>query len=75
MRWLQAPAFEAVQPMHGGLKALLLSPFVFVPAHTLWLAASVAGLAWAWIYIRTGKPWLAVKLGIWVVMTGNWQFW
>jgi len=45
MRWLQARAFEAIQPMHVGLKALLLSPFVFALAHTLWLAASVAGLA------------------------------
>ncbi len=83
MRWLQAPAFEAVQPMHVGLKAVLLSTFVFVLAHTLWLAAIVAGLAYAWIYIRTGKLWVAVMahavtngaLGIWVVMTGNWQFW
>jgi uncharacterized protein len=83
MRWLQAPAFEGVQPMHVGLKAVVLSTFVFMLAHTLWLAAIVAGLAYAWVYIRTGKLWVAViahavtngVLGIWVVMTGNWQFW
>ncbi len=83
MRWLQAPAFEGVQPLQVGLKAVLLSTFVFVLAHTLWLAAIVAGLAYAWVYIRTGKLWGAViahavtngVLGIWVVMTGNWQFW
>jgi CAAX prenyl protease-like protein len=83
MRWLQAPAFEGVQPMHVGLKAVVLSTFVFMLAHTLWLAAIIAGLAYAWLYIRTGKLWVAVMahavtngvLGIWVVMTGNWQFW
>ena len=45
--------------------------------------AVVAGLAYAWLYIRTGKLWTAViahavtngVLGVWVVMTGNWQFW
>lgn len=83
MRWLQAPAFEGVQPMHVGLKAVVLSTFVFMLAHTLWLAAIIAGLAYAWVYIRTGKLWVAVVahavtngvLGIWVVTTGNWQFW
>jgi hypothetical protein len=83
MRWIQAPAFEGVQPLHVGLKAVVLSTFVFTLAHTLWLAAIVAGLAYAWVYIRTGKLWVAViahavtngVLGIWVVQTGNWQFW
>ena len=83
MRWIQQPVFEAVQPAAVGLRAVVLSTFVFVLAHTLWLAAIVAGLAYAWLYIRTGKLWTAViahavtngVLGVWVVMTGNWQFW
>ncbi|MDP2007218.1 MAG: CAAX prenyl protease-related protein [Rubrivivax sp.] len=83
MRWLQAPVFEAVPPRSVGLRAVVLSTFVFVLAHTLWLAAIVAGLAYAWLYIRTGKLWVAViahgvtngVLGVWVVATGNWQFW
>jgi len=83
MRWIQAPAFEGVLPMRVGLKAILLSTFVFTLAHTLWLAAIVAGLAYAWLYVRTGKLWVAVVahavtngvLGVWVVVTGNWQFW
>jgi CAAX prenyl protease-like protein len=52
-------------------------------AHTLWLAAIIAGLAYAWLYIRTGKLWVAVLahavtnglLGAWVVFTGNWGYW
>lgn len=83
MRWVQQPVFESVPPATVGLRAVVLSTFMFVLAHTLWLAAIVAGLAYAWLYIRTGKLWPAViahavtngVLGVWVVMTGNWQFW
>ncbi len=83
MRWLQAPVFEAVPPQGVGLRAVVLSTFVFVLAHTLWLAAVIAGLAYAWLYIRSGKLWVAViahgvtngALGVWVVATGQWQFW
>ena len=83
MRWLQAPTFEGVDPTRVGLKAIVLSTFVFVLAHTLWLAAAVAGLAYAWLYVRSGKLWLPViahavtngVLGAWVIATGNWQFW
>jgi CAAX prenyl protease-like protein len=83
MRWLQAPVFDGLSPERVGLKAIVLSTFLFVLAHTLWLAAVVAGLAYAWLYVRTGKLWAAVlahaitngALGVWVVHTGNWQFW
>lgn len=83
MRWLQAPVFEALPPRSVGLRAVVLSTFVFVLAHTLWLAAAVAGLAYAWLYVRSGKLWVPViahgvtngVLGVWVVATGNWQFW
>ncbi|QPF71708.1 CAAX prenyl protease-related protein [Roseateles sp. DAIF2] len=83
MRWIADPQFERVDPRRAGLKALVLSTFVFMLAHTLWLAAIVAGLAYAWLYMRTGKLWTAViahavtngVLGIWVIRTGNWQFW
>jgi CAAX prenyl protease-like protein len=83
MRWIQSATFEAVDPRQVGVKAIALSTFVFMLAHTLWLAAIVAGLAYAWLYRRTGKLWVAViahavtngALGVWVVMTGNWAFW
>lgn len=83
MRWLARPQFESVDPARVGIKAIVLSTFVFVLAHTLWLAAIVAGLAYALLYVRTGKLWVAViahavtngVLGIWVVATGQWQFW
>lgn len=83
MRWLQAPVFESVDPRRASAKAVLLSTFVFMLAHPLWLAAIVAGLAYALLYRYTGKLWPAVvahavtngALGAWVVYRGQWQFW
>ena len=83
MRWIDRPQFQTVEPARVGLKAIVLSTFIFMLAHTLWLAAIAAGLAYALLYIRTGKLWTAViahavtngVLGLWVIKTGNWQFW
>lgn len=83
MRWLQASVFEGVNPRLVSARAVLLSTFVFMLAHPLWLAAIIAGLAYALLYRYTGKLWTAViahavtngALGVWVVMTGQWQFW
>ncbi len=83
MRWLEQPVFQGVAPQRIGARAIILSTFVFTLAHTLWLAAAIAGLVYALLYVKTGKLWLPViahavtnaALGVWVVMTGNWQFW
>jgi CAAX prenyl protease-like protein len=83
MRWLHSPQFEGLAPERTGAKAVVLSTFVFMLAHPLWLAAIVAGLAYALLYVRSGKLWLPViahavtngALAAWVVATGNWQFW
>ena len=83
MRWIERAQFETVDPQRVGLKAVVLSTFVFMLAHTLWLAAIVAGLAYAWLYVRTGKLWVPIvahavtngALGVWVVFSGNWGFW
>jgi uncharacterized protein len=83
MRWIAQPIFQGVAPQHVGLRAVVLSTFVFTLAHTLWLAAALAGLAYALLYVRTGKLWAAVTahavtnaaLGAWVIATGQWRFW
>ena len=83
MRWIDDASFEAVPPQRVSSRAIVLATFVFVLAHTLWLAAALAGLAYAWLYRRTGKLWVAIAahavtngaLGVWVVATGNWEFW
>lgn len=83
MRWIERPVFEGVDPRRVGLKAVLLSTFVFVLVHTLWLGAVIAGLAYALLYRLSGKLWPAViahavtngALGLYVVATGRWDFW
>ena len=83
LRWVVSPQWEAVDPRRAGLKAIVLSTFVFTLAHTLWLAAALAGLVYAVLYVRSGKLWLPViahavtngLLGVWVVMNGRWEFW
>lgn len=83
MRWIEQPVFQGVEPRRVGLRAVVLSTFVFTLAHTLWLAAAIAGLVYALLYVKTGKLWVAViahavtngALGAWVIATGNWQFW
>jgi CAAX prenyl protease-like protein len=83
MRWIDNPSFEKVNPKRVTTKAMILSTVVFMLAHTQWLAAIVAGLAYAWLFKRTGKLWAPIVahavtngvLGIWVVVWGNWQFW
>ncbi|MBA4110443.1 MAG: CAAX prenyl protease-related protein [Leptothrix sp. (in: Bacteria)] len=83
MRWVDNPDFEKVDPRAVTLKAVALSTLVFMLAHTQWLAAILAGLAYAWLYKRTGSLWSPILahavtngvLGVWVVLYGNWQFW
>jgi CAAX prenyl protease-like protein len=83
MRWFDDPTFQGVDPRRTTWRAVLLSTFVFVLVHTLWLAAVIAGLAYALLYRRTGKLWPAViahavtngALGIYVVWSGRWEFW
>jgi CAAX prenyl protease-like protein len=83
MRWIERAQFEAVEPRRVGLRAIVLSTFVFMLAHTMWLGALVAGFAYAALYVRTGTLWAPViahavtngALGFWVVATRQWQFW
>lgn len=83
MRWIEAADFEAVEPARVGLKGLLVSSVLFGVEHSLWLAGIVAGLAYAFLYMRYRNLWSAVLahavtnglLGAWVVTTANWSFW
>lgn len=83
MRWIDNPDFEKVDPSEVSAKAMALSTLVFMLAHTQWLGAIVAGLAYAWLYRYTKSLWAPILahavtngvLGIWVVVYGNWRFW
>lgn len=83
MRWVDNQDFERVDPASVSFKAIALSTLVFMLAHTQWLAAIVAGLAYAWLYQQTRSLWAPVLahavtngvLGVWVIINGYWAFW
>jgi len=83
MRWAEAADFEAIEPARVGLKGFVISSVLFGFEHNLWLAGIVAGVAYALLYMRHRNLWSPVlahavtngMLGVWVVITGNWQFW
>jgi uncharacterized protein len=83
MRWIDNPAFTSVSPAAVSLRAVVFSTFVFMLAHTMWFGAILAGLVYAWLYCYTRKLWVAVvshavtnfALGVYVVSSGQWQFW
>ena len=83
MRWLAKPSFLKVDPRTVGAVPILVSSALFATEHHLWLAGLLAGLAYAWLYRRTGSLWVAVfahavtngLLGVWVLSTGSWTFW
>jgi CAAX prenyl protease-like protein len=83
MRWIDNPDFEKVDPAQVSPRAIALSTLVFMLAHTQWLGAIVAGLAYAWLYRYTRSLWVPILahavtngvLGMWVVVYSNWQFW
>jgi CAAX prenyl protease-like protein len=83
MRWIDQQDFLAAEPRSIGLRALLASSVVFGFEHHLWLAGIVAGLVYGELYRRSGNLWLPIvahgitngALGIWVLWSGQWQFW
>jgi CAAX prenyl protease-like protein len=83
LRWLDNPAFQAVEPARVGLRSVAIAAVLFGFEHNLWLAGIVAGLAYSLLYMRLRSLWAPILahavtngvLGIWVVMTANWSFW
>jgi hypothetical protein len=83
MRWIRKPDFLQVAPREVGLKALAISSVLFALEHHLWFAGLLAGLAYGWLYMRSGNLWVPTLshavtnalLGAWVLYTGSWQFW
>jgi CAAX prenyl protease-like protein len=83
MRWMERPAFQTVSPAALGFKAIAVSAVLFGVEHTQWFAGILAGLGYAWLYIRTRNLWVpilahAVSNGVlswWVISRGAWGFW
>ena len=82
-RWIHRPDFMALNPAQIRMRALLIASALFAVEHQQWFAGFIAGLAYGGLYIYTRNLWAPViahaitngGLGIYVVMTGRWQFW
>lgn len=55
---------------------------LFAVEHDRWLVAAICGVAYGWLYLRKGLGAAIVAhmttnlvLGLWVLRTGQWQFW
>jgi len=83
LRWVDQSDFMQLPPWLVSTPALLYCAIPFGLEHNLWFAGILAGLAYGWLYRYTGKLWVPILahsltnllLGLWVVSTGNWQFW
>lgn len=83
MRWIDNKRFLSLPPEKVTTYALLASSSLFALEHQLWLAGLFAGLIYAWLYKSYKNLWIPIfahgvtngLLGVWVVYTGNWQYW
>jgi len=83
MRWIEQAEFRSLAPAAVAFRGLLISSVLFGVEHNLWLAGILAGLAYGLLYMRSGNLWTPIiahavtnfLLGIWVIYSGNWQFW
>lgn len=83
MRWLRGHPFLNIMPRGLGWGVLLISAVVFGFEHSRWVAGIAAGVAYGFLYIRTGDLWAAVVahvttnylLGLYVLATGAYVFW
>lgn len=55
---------------------------LFAIEHDRWLVGAIAGIAYGWLYLRRGLASACIAhavtnlvLGLWVLKTGQWQFW
>lgn len=82
-RWLDRQDFLLLQPTAVSLRSLLMASLAFGFEHGQWLAGIAAGLAYGFLYRRSGNLWSPIVahgltnllLGVWVVSTRQWHFW
>lgn len=83
MRWLVRAPVTAVDPRSVPLQALVIQAALFATIHSMIVAGVVAGLAYGWLYRRTGNLWTCVVahattnalLAVWVFRQGAWHLW
>ncbi|NGZ88042.1 CAAX prenyl protease-related protein [Duganella aceris] len=83
MRWISRPDFLTLRPADVKSVGFVVAVLLFGVEHTLWLAGIVAGVVYSVLYMRTQNLWTAIiahattngVLGIWVVASGQWNYW
>ncbi|HEX5538566.1 MAG TPA: CAAX prenyl protease-related protein [Methylophilaceae bacterium] len=83
LRWIRQQDFLSVDPAKVGWLAFVIVVALFGIEHSLWLAGMVAGAAYNWLYMTRRNLWAPIVahaltnglLGLWVLNTGNWQYW
>jgi len=83
MRWIESVDFLRVSPGQIKARAFIVTMILFGVEHNLWFAGVVAGAVYGIVYVRGARLSLAVIahgvtngiLGLWVVLTGQWNFW
>lgn len=83
MRWIDRTGFLELSPRQVTWRGVVISSLLFGVEHSMWFAGILAGLAYGLLYKRQGNLWAPVLahavtnllLGLWVLQTGNWQFW
>lgn len=83
MRWVEKTGFLTLAPGTVAWRGLLVSSVLFGIEHNQWVAGILAGIAYGWLYRRSGNLWSPIiahavtnfLLGSWVLYSGQWQFW
>lgn len=83
LRWLEQHEFLSFPPSRVGIRALVITTALFALEHNQWVAGAVASIVYTALYMRSGNLWIPIAahavtnlaLGIWVIWTGNWEFW
>lgn len=83
LRWIKQQDFLNVDPARVGWLAFVIVVVLFGLEHSLWLAGMIAGAAYNALYMARRNLWAPIvahavtngMLGIWVLATGNWQYW
>jgi CAAX prenyl protease-like protein len=83
MRWIDCRRFLDLSPALVSLRAFVITAVLFGVEHNLWLAGIVAGVAYGYLYMRSGNLWSPILahavtnalLGLWVVSTTQWTYW
>ncbi len=83
LRYIINPKFENVPIAKFTWVSFIISSIFFGLEHNLWLAGIMAGLSYCLVLYYTRSLFIAIfshgitnlLLGIYVITTGNWQFW